>query len=72
MTPVRQFDWWKCFFTFFDPQSKRVAILIKDCGKFEYICHDEDFSGGYLVLTYFTNKMICYYFVLGYNCYTFQ
>ncbi|XP_017323752.1 uncharacterized protein LOC108265679 [Ictalurus punctatus] len=41
---------WKVFFTVHNSCSKGVAILIRDEVKFEYICHDEDFSGGYIVL----------------------
>ncbi|XP_017317667.2 uncharacterized protein LOC108261273 [Ictalurus punctatus] len=41
---------WKVFFTVHNSRSKGVVILIKDKVKFEYICHDEDFSGGYIVL----------------------
>ncbi|XP_048022724.1 uncharacterized protein LOC125253033 [Megalobrama amblycephala] len=41
---------WKCFFTVYDSQSKGVAILIKEDVPFQYFCHDEDYSGGYLVL----------------------
>lgn len=42
---------WKSFFTVFDSKSKGVAILIKDSlTDFEYICHDEDYTGGYIVL----------------------
>ncbi|KAF4088324.1 hypothetical protein AMELA_G00083230 [Ameiurus melas] len=41
---------WKAFFTVHNPRSKGVAILIRDKVSFEYICHDEDCSGGYIVL----------------------
>ncbi|XP_017323738.3 uncharacterized protein LOC108265673 [Ictalurus punctatus] len=41
---------WKAFFTVHNPRSKGVAILIRDKVPFEYICHDEDCSGGYIVL----------------------
>ncbi|XP_053479803.1 uncharacterized protein LOC128607150 [Ictalurus furcatus] len=41
---------WHVFFTVYSPKSKGVAILIKKDIPFEYICHDEDCSGGYIVL----------------------
>ncbi|XP_053535207.1 uncharacterized protein LOC128631117 [Ictalurus punctatus] len=41
---------WKIFFTVHSSRSKGVAILIRDKVPFEYICHDEDYSGGYIVL----------------------
>ncbi|XP_053536195.1 uncharacterized protein LOC124627508 isoform X1 [Ictalurus punctatus] len=41
---------WHVFFTVYSPKSKGVAILIKKGVPFEYICHDEDCSGGYIVL----------------------
>ncbi|XP_017323808.1 uncharacterized protein LOC108265703 [Ictalurus punctatus] len=41
---------WKVYFTVHSPKSKGVAILIKNNVPFEYICHDEDCSGGYIVL----------------------
>nr|XP_029503682.1 uncharacterized protein LOC115119084 [Oncorhynchus nerka]XP_029503683.1 uncharacterized protein LOC115119084 [Oncorhynchus nerka] len=42
---------WKSFFTVFHSKSKGVAILIKDTiTDFKYICHDEDYAGGYIVL----------------------
>ncbi|XP_053536198.1 uncharacterized protein LOC124627508 isoform X2 [Ictalurus punctatus] len=41
---------WKVFFTVHNSRSKGVAILIRDKVPFEYICHDEDYSGGYIVL----------------------
>ncbi|XP_046702868.1 uncharacterized protein LOC124384223 [Silurus meridionalis] len=41
---------WKVYFTVHKPRSKGVAILIRDKVPFEYICHDEDCSGGYIVL----------------------
>ncbi|KAF7708202.1 hypothetical protein HF521_017259, partial [Silurus meridionalis] len=41
---------WKVYFTVHRPRSKGVAILIRDKVPFEYICHDEDCSGGYIVL----------------------
>lgn len=47
---TEKLDGWKCFFTFYDSRSKGVAILIKDGVSFQYICHDEDYTGGYLVL----------------------
>ncbi len=47
---LEKLDGWRSFFTVYDPKSKGVAILIKDCVPFQYLCHDEDYSGGYLVL----------------------
>uniref|UniRef100_A0A8K9UXY5 Endonuclease/exonuclease/phosphatase domain-containing protein n=1 Tax=Oncorhynchus mykiss TaxID=8022 RepID=A0A8K9UXY5_ONCMY len=48
---LRKVAGWKSFFTVFDSKSKGVAILIKDTiTDFEYICHDEDYAGGYIVL----------------------
>ncbi|XP_057196641.1 uncharacterized protein LOC130558308 [Triplophysa rosa] len=41
---------WKCYYTVYNSKSKGVAVLIKDDAEFQYICHDEDYSGGYLVL----------------------
>uniref|UniRef100_A0A672QRI8 exodeoxyribonuclease III n=1 Tax=Sinocyclocheilus grahami TaxID=75366 RepID=A0A672QRI8_SINGR len=41
---------WRTFFTVHHPRSKGVAILIKNEKTFNYICHDEDYSGGYIVL----------------------
>ncbi|XP_058241555.1 uncharacterized protein LOC131350745 [Hemibagrus wyckioides] len=41
---------WDAFFTVHSNKSKGVAILIKKGIQFEYICHDEDYSGGYIVL----------------------
>lgn len=41
---------WKIFFTVHSSKSKGVAILIRNSVQFEYICHDEDYSGGYIVL----------------------
>lgn len=41
---------WRTFFTVHHPRSKGVAILIKNENTFNYICHDEDYSGGYIVL----------------------
>ncbi|XP_053350008.1 uncharacterized protein LOC128520023 [Clarias gariepinus] len=41
---------WKVYFTVYNSNSKGVAILIRDTVKFEYICHDEDWSGSYIVL----------------------
>lgn len=41
---------WRSFFTVHHPRSKGVAILIKNETIFRYICHDEDYSGGYIVL----------------------
>ncbi|XP_027016655.2 uncharacterized protein LOC113651898 [Tachysurus fulvidraco] len=41
---------WRSYFTVHSSRSKGVAILIRDSVVFEYICHDEDYSGGYIVL----------------------
>lgn len=41
---------WKSYFTVYNPKSRGVAILIKNDLRFKYICHDEDCSGGYVVL----------------------
>ncbi|XP_053535206.1 uncharacterized protein LOC128631116 [Ictalurus punctatus] len=41
---------WNVYFTVHSPRSKGVAILISYDVPFEYICHDEDCSGGYIVL----------------------
>ncbi|XP_036435665.1 uncharacterized protein LOC118814108 [Colossoma macropomum] len=41
---------WKVYFTVYKPRSKGVAILIRNDVPFEYICHDEDHSGSYIVL----------------------
>lgn len=41
---------WRCYFTVHHPRSKGVAILIKNETIFRYLCHDEDYSGGYIVL----------------------
>ncbi|KAI5085451.1 hypothetical protein C0J45_23121, partial [Silurus meridionalis] len=41
---------WKIFYTVHSSRSKGVAILIKDKVPFKYICHDEDYGGGYIVL----------------------
>lgn len=41
---------WNVFFTVHSSSSKGVAILIKKDIQFEYICHDEDYNGGYIVL----------------------
>lgn len=41
---------WKVYFTVHSSRSKGVAILIRNNLQFEYICHDEDCSGGYVVL----------------------
>lgn len=49
-TPLEKPEGWQSFFTVYDSSSKGVAILIKNCVPFQYICHDEDYSGGYLVL----------------------
>lgn len=43
---LRRFE----YFTVHSSRSKGVAILIRDNLQFEYICHDEDCSGGYVVL----------------------
>ncbi|XP_060776455.1 uncharacterized protein LOC132885940 [Neoarius graeffei] len=41
---------WTVFYTVHHPASKGVAILIKNTIPFEYKRHDEDCSGGYIVL----------------------
>ncbi|XP_058258352.1 uncharacterized protein LOC131361332 [Hemibagrus wyckioides] len=41
---------WNVYFTVHSSQSKGVAILIRENEHFEYICCDEDCSGGYIVL----------------------
>ncbi|KAF5907160.1 uncharacterized protein DAT39_003123, partial [Clarias magur] len=41
---------WNVYFTVHNPRSKGVAIMIRHEVPFEYICHDEDSSGGYIVL----------------------
>ncbi len=41
---------WRTFFTVHHTRSKGVAILINNEIAFKYICHDEDYSGGYIVL----------------------
>ncbi|XP_053351171.1 uncharacterized protein LOC128520798 [Clarias gariepinus] len=41
---------WKVYFTVHSSSSKGVAIMIRKSVPFEYICHDEDCSGGYIVL----------------------
>ncbi|MCI4374780.1 hypothetical protein PGIGA_G00009880, partial [Pangasianodon gigas] len=41
---------WKVYFTVHLSTSKGVAILIKNNVPFKYICHDEDCSGGFIVL----------------------
>ncbi|XP_060776452.1 uncharacterized protein LOC132885939 [Neoarius graeffei] len=41
---------WTVFYTVHSPASKGVAILIKNTIPFEYKRHDEDCSGGYIVL----------------------
>ncbi|XP_060776450.1 uncharacterized protein LOC132885937 [Neoarius graeffei] len=43
-------DKWNVYFTVHSSRSKGVAILIRHEVPFEYICHDEDCSGGYIVL----------------------
>ncbi len=48
--PLEKLNGWQSFFTVYDSNSKGVAILIKDCVPFQYLSHDEDYSGGYLVL----------------------
>uniref|UniRef100_A0A671RRU2 Endonuclease/exonuclease/phosphatase domain-containing protein n=1 Tax=Sinocyclocheilus anshuiensis TaxID=1608454 RepID=A0A671RRU2_9TELE len=48
--PLEKPKGWQSFFTVYDSKSKGVAILIKDGVPFQYLCHDEDYSGGYLVL----------------------
>ncbi|KAI5620512.1 hypothetical protein C0J50_19979, partial [Silurus asotus] len=41
---------WNVYFTVYSSRSKGVAILIKNTVPFEYICHDEDCNGSYIVL----------------------
>ncbi|KAF5907159.1 uncharacterized protein DAT39_003219, partial [Clarias magur] len=41
---------WKVYFTVHSSSSKGMAIMIRKSVPFEYICHDEDCSGGYIVL----------------------
>ncbi|XP_052371060.1 uncharacterized protein LOC127928102 [Oncorhynchus keta] len=42
---------WTSYFTVYSPRSKGVAILVnKDIPHYQYICHDEDYAGGYIVL----------------------
>lgn len=41
---------WKVYFTIDSPRSKGVAILIRNHVPFEYVCHDEDSCGRYIVL----------------------
>uniref|UniRef100_A0A674EJ66 exodeoxyribonuclease III n=1 Tax=Salmo trutta TaxID=8032 RepID=A0A674EJ66_SALTR len=43
---------WTSYFTVYSPNSKGVAILVNKKLKphYEYICHDEDYAGGYIVL----------------------
>ncbi|XP_053351101.1 uncharacterized protein LOC128520752 [Clarias gariepinus] len=41
---------WNVYFTVHRSSSKGVAILIRKSIPFTYICHDEDCSGGYIVL----------------------
>uniref|UniRef100_A0A8C7RTP2 exodeoxyribonuclease III n=1 Tax=Oncorhynchus mykiss TaxID=8022 RepID=A0A8C7RTP2_ONCMY len=43
---------WTSYFTVYSPRSKGVAILVNEKLKphYEYICHDEDYAGGYIVL----------------------
>eukprot|EP00063_Salmo_salar_P031269 XP_014006104.1 PREDICTED: uncharacterized protein LOC106574635 [Salmo salar] len=43
---------WSSYFTVYSPNSKGVAILVNKKLKphYEYICHDEDYAGGYIVL----------------------
>uniref|UniRef100_A0A8C2CJE5 exodeoxyribonuclease III n=1 Tax=Cyprinus carpio TaxID=7962 RepID=A0A8C2CJE5_CYPCA len=48
--PLEKPKGWQSFFTVYDSKSKGVAILIKDGVPFQYISHDEDYSGGYVVL----------------------
>lgn len=42
---------WNAYFTVHSSRRKGVAILIRDTLQFKYICHDEDCSGGYIVLS---------------------
>nr|XP_046155691.1 uncharacterized protein LOC123996362 [Oncorhynchus gorbuscha] len=43
---------WTSYLTVYSPSSKGVAILVNKKLKphYEYICHDEDYAGGYIVL----------------------
>ncbi|XP_045574876.1 uncharacterized protein [Salmo salar] len=43
---------WTSYFTVYSPNSKGVAILVNRELKshYKYICHDEDYAGGYIVL----------------------
>ncbi|XP_024241214.1 uncharacterized protein LOC112222722 [Oncorhynchus tshawytscha] len=43
---------WTSYFPVYSPSSKGVAILVNKKLKphYEYICHDEDYAGGYIVL----------------------
>lgn len=41
---------WQVYFTVYSSRSKGVAILMRKDTQFKYICHDEDHSGGYIVL----------------------
>ncbi|XP_058255028.1 uncharacterized protein LOC131359291 [Hemibagrus wyckioides] len=47
---LKDVEGWRSYFTVYSSKSKGVAILIRDSVQFEYICHDEDYSGGYIVL----------------------
>ncbi|XP_056618941.1 uncharacterized protein LOC130433213 [Triplophysa dalaica] len=41
---------WRIYYTVYSHRSKGVAILVNKKTSFHYICHDEDYSGGYIVL----------------------
>uniref|UniRef100_A0A8C8EVU9 Endonuclease/exonuclease/phosphatase domain-containing protein n=1 Tax=Oncorhynchus tshawytscha TaxID=74940 RepID=A0A8C8EVU9_ONCTS len=42
---------WTSYFTVYSPRSKGVAILVnKNIPHYQYICNDEDYAGGYIVL----------------------
>ncbi|CAB1334585.1 unnamed protein product, partial [Coregonus sp. 'balchen'] len=42
---------WISYFTVYSPNSKGVAIQVnKNIPHYEYICHDEDYTGGYIML----------------------
>ncbi|XP_058255781.1 uncharacterized protein LOC131359729 [Hemibagrus wyckioides] len=47
---LKDVEGWRSYFTVYSSKSKGVAMLIRDSVPFEYICHDEDYSGGYIVL----------------------
>lgn len=41
---------WKSYFTVYNSNGRGVAILVKNDLQFKYLCHDEDYDGGYIVL----------------------